>query len=436
MIFILFFMLILILGVSLALNNDILRPSIGMIFFFIISISAAMLNIRTWHYEMTFMCFICIFISTIIYSVIDFIVNVIIKNNRKIFKLDLIKISKLKFLICVLMMLISSYMYYRDIRYIGAANGVTGNWHDIINFYRNTSMLGKLDINVSSLASNMFLFSTSLAYFYLYIFVQNLAVNFKYKANYLNLIPLSIFCINSILTGGRMPIIRLLIGGIFGYLFFYYYSKRKKRFSIKIYLRLIIIGVGGLLGFSAISSLVGRNYNGSILYYITSYLGGSIPLFDLFLEKPVTHLVFGYETFPSVLSFLKRNFNILPNVVILVNKEFRSLNGLQIGNVYTALRAYIADFGYVGMVLLTAIHSLFYSLFYKCIKTKSNFNKKISMKILIYMYMIHAVYLMSVDDRFYSDLVSINTLKIIFFFYIIRYYLVSFNYMKKIKFKF
>lgn len=434
MIFILLFILILILGIFLSLNNDILRPSIGMIFFFIISISAAILNTNIWHYEMSFKCFICIFMSIIIYGFIDFIVNVILKRKRKTTKLDVIKISKFKFILLVLVMLISNYIYYKDISYIGAKYGVAGNWHDMINFYRNTSMLGQLDTNVSSLASNLFLFSTSLAYVFMYLFVQNLAVDLKYKNNYLNIIPLLIFCINSILTGGRMPIIRLVVAGVFGYLFFYSNMKREKSFSIKIYFRLIIFGLIGLLGFFSISNLVGRNYNGSILYYITSYLGGSIPLFDLFLKKPVAHSIFGYETFPSVLSFLKRNFNILPNTIILVNKEFRSLNGLQIGNVYTAFRAYISDFGYIGMFLLTAIHSLFYSMFYKHLKI--NNTKKISINVLIYMYMIHAVYLMSIDDRLYSDLVSINTLKVIIFFYVIVKFLTSFNILnKKIKFK-
>lgn len=410
-------MIVILLCLNL-ITKDILRPSIGVCAVFTASIVCAFSNSVIWKYSMSVLCATVIFCGVLLYTITDLIVS----NRRRVvndtndLKINRINISTLFYVISIFFMSVSSILYYRDIIYIASKYGALGAWSTMIRFYRNGTMTGDLDIGISSLASNSYIISTALAYIYLYVFIHNLILNKKDKINFIYLVPVVIFLINTLFTGGRMPMLRLIIGGIFLFYFLSYKINGRKSFNSKNFLKLVFIMILTLYGFATISTLVGRNYDGNPIYYITSYMGGSVPLLDLFLQDPVHHNIWGYETFPSILSFLGRRFDIDAFKSILVNKEFRSMNFYSIGNVYTAFRAYISDFGFLGMGILTIIHSTFYSYFYNKINRKIIRFGRIDLSLLVYMYFVHAIYLFSIDDRFYMDLCSINTIKMIIIF--------------------
>ena len=414
-----------------ALSKDVLRPSLGVCIAFIFSCVCALVNSGVWQYRMSVTCFLVILLACSLYSIND--TGIFFLSEKKIRRINKKKnnfsslVPKNWFILfSCLFMLLSSILYYRDLRYITSRYGTYASWYSMIRFYRNGSMMGIIEEGVSFFASNAYIVSTALAYLHMYILVHNITAGKKDNRSYVCLVPIAIFTINTVFTGGRLPILRLLIGGVFLFFFFTFKKNGSRNINIKRFFKLIVLVVAVLYAFANVSTLFGRFYDGNPVYYVTSYIGGSIPLFDMFLEDPIKHSVWGYETFPSILNFLRRRISGFDFPYIPVNKEFRSMNNLQIGNVYTALRAYISDFGYLGMGILVLFHSFFYSNYYNYILKKQISANAIDFSILFYSYIVHAVYLFSIDDRFYMDICSINTIKIVFIFWI-------FTHLKRIK---
>lgn len=421
------FILIVILAILFLFMNtifrDILRPSIGICVMFLVSTICAMVNCEMWQYSMSFDCAIVIITSIIIYSLVDLFVGskkksvcVCLPNVK-----DRIGVNSLIYVGSCLFIGIAGILYYRDIISITSQYGSFQTWSMAIRFYRNGGMTGNVVEGVSSLAANAYTLATAVAYVFAYIFVHNLVISRRDKKNYLNLFPVFLFSVDTVFTGGRLPLLRLIIAAVFVYLFLQYKTKKRKQINPKNFIKFLILGIVVLYGFASVSNLVGRTYDGNPIYYITSYLGGSIPLLDLFMENPVKHDIWGYETFPALLKFVGRLLDIDSLSSILVNKEFRSMSGYQIGNVYTALRAYISDFGYLGMGVMVFIHSFILSLIYKKMNRKQYTFGTIDTSVLMLMYIVHSVYMFSIDDRLFMSIVSIETVKMWIYFLILKW---------------
>ena len=144
----------------------------------------------------------------------------------------------------------------------------------------------------------------------------------------------------------------------------------------------MIIAIVLLYLFYILKNFVGRSSDKTIVEYLTSYLGGGIPCFDLFIkDPPVKSNVFGQETFYSLIEGLKRR-GIINAPAVSFHKEFRTSNNVGIGNVYTALRDYYYDFGVLGMFIMHSIFSVFFSYLYEKTKIKMSYIKIIFLSIL------------------------------------------------------
>lgn len=422
MIFILLIILIIQLCIINIIFKDFLSPSFGVCAAFVFSIMCAAVNVQKWSFTLSDEAFFVILYSVNVY----FIVELFIRNSRKklletvpIMNRQPLIISKIVYILSILLMVLCGIKYYKDIIYITSKYGDFSTWNSAVKFYRDSGITGNISEGVSSLSSNLYIFSIAAAYVYGYLFIYNLSITKNKAKNMLYLVPIIIFCIETIITGGRLHIIRLFIGMVYLYIFLLYSNNVKKQISIKNILKIFLLMFILLYVFTSLSSLVGRVYKGDIFYYITSYIGGSIPLLDLFLHDGVKHEIWGYETFPSLLKMIGRFFNIDSLKSIYVNKEFRALNGYSLGNVYTALRAYISDFGLFGLTILVALHSFTYSIYYKTLTLKKIYTRNVDLGLLIYMFIAHAIYLFSIDDRFYMNIISIESVKIFFIFYIL-----------------
>lgn len=138
------------------------------------------------------------------------------------------------------------------------------------------------------------------------------------------------------------------------------------------------------------------------------YAGGPVKLFDLFLQQPLHSSFWGKETFIAVnQTFNKLGLFNIPQY--LVHKEFRSYNGIVLGNVYSAYRNWYADFGFKGTMVLQTMFSMFFNFFYyKLRSTKYYDNEKFG--IIIYGYMASSIFLHPIDDEFYRYTISIGFL--------------------------
>ena len=163
----------------------------------------------------------------------------------------------------------------------------------------------------------------------------------------------------------------------------------------------------------------------NFIEYISMYAGGPVKLFDMFIKNPVPNSgIWGKETFPSLLKTFRSLGYDIPQYIS--KKEFRFYNGVNLGNVYSAYRNWLSDFGINGVYILQTIFALFYNSYYYLLRKKGY--KKHILALIIYGYMAEAIFLHPIDDWLFSMFVSVG-----FIIYIIVFWLLYIMITKKVK---
>lgn len=291
--------------------------------------------------------------------------------------------------------------------------------------YRDISSYGILneDELMPRIITWGYLFITSTGFVWIYILINNILVS--KKVNLLLYVECALCFLLSLLSAGRIQLIQYVVAMVsIYYILFNRKSGWKVNIGFKIIMK-IIIGICLILSlFSGLRSFVGRTSKQDPISYVTTYVGGSINLLDMFLQdKPTKSDIWGKETFYEVNKFIGRKLD-KPNLIYVGHKEFRYANGVSIGNVYTAFRNYIYDFGYIGFVFLTMISSLVFSVIYNILKRKK-INQGIDTLLLMYSYLVYSVFLIFYADYFFEMSLSIATLKVFIFFKITNYILLK-----------
>lgn len=302
--------------------------------------------------------------------------------------------------------------YFFDVR--NSASSV-GNFSDIatmIGLYRTAGVRGELEVRISGISNYGYMLMTVLAYIYLYIIINTTIIERKKVTWYLyNTIPIFLYILCSLLTGGRNPILQFVFAGIMMFYIIHRKIKGKaKEYNKKFLFRVILIACVVVVIFSAIRTAIGRVDDFTLFEYVAIYIGAPIKLFDLFIEYPPVKakVLWGQETFINIWKWIgSLTDNEFMNSLVM-NKEYRSTNGIFLGNVYTAFREYYFDFGIMGIIVLTFIHSVIFNTAYNKIFSANRYirSKKIDVSIIIYSYISIALVYFSIDDRFYQKFLS------------------------------
>lgn len=399
-------------------GNDFFQPSVIVCLSYVISILSAAVNIKVWDIDLHSNTFLVITAGAAIFVVVNGFVNCIGRNKGKSsFKksLQYIRVQSFKIVLICLYQIGVAVVYAKTVKNLVSRDASFDDFSSMMAIYRQSSYSTSSDIKVP-LALNQFVkLSEVFAFIFLYIFINNLILKSKRRRNLLNLLPVIIYGFQVILTGGRFELLVLVCGAVVLYNVLWHRKHGwNRQFGVKFFCKLIIILMLVFLGFYSSKALVGRTEKTDVITYITSYTGGSIQLLDMYLQDPIPKSnVWGKETFYAMNSFLVK-LKLLNMDSYIPHLEFRVSNNVIIGNVYTAYRRYIQDFGISGMVILQTIFALFYSIFYKRVKIKAS-NKKLDYGLLVYSMVAFPLFMHSINDNFYSNVVSGYYLIIIVF---------------------
>jgi oligosaccharide repeat unit polymerase len=327
------------------------------------------------------------------------------------------QISRLVTIFIILFDLVVLIKYYSDVRFSASLLGSFSDLATMIGLYRVAGVYGETKVDISRVSSYGYTVMTGLAYIYLYVLIANSMLRkMKITWKIFHMIPIVLFGICSLLTGGRNPILQLLIAG---FMIFYLLNRnfkgKSRNFNLKFAIKLAISIVVVLILFSNMSSIVGRGTTLGTFDYIAIYIGAPIKLFDMFVQDhtSVSHVFWGQETFVNVWKWIGGVINNRNMTSLFMNKEFRTYNGLMLGNVYTAFREYYSDFGITGIVIFPLVHSVFFTTFYKkIIKSKKILKQNaFNLSILLYSYLSVALAYYSIDDRLFQKFFSIGTFR-------------------------
>lgn len=171
---------------------------------------------------------------------------------------------------------------------------------------------------------------------------------------------------------------------------------------------------------------VGRQIESSPFDYVATYIGYSLILFGSFLDGgsfPANGL-FGSETFIGIYSFIGSHFGV-SDFIYTYHLEWQYVGGMSMGNVYTAYRYWLHDFGVVGMLLISCVYGAFYSIFYGKAKGYRKPRSSINYPLLMFSYFAYGVVLIPICDCLCATELVVTTPFVLVVMYLMGRYLAS-----------
>lgn len=342
-------------------------------------------------------------------------------KRNSIYEITVKGVSTTKILIVIIFSIIVTVLLINEIGSIANLNQRV--WASmIINYRRN---LSDASINAEhSLFVDLGLRVTrAFAYIYLTVFIS--ALNYKkqsHKFIWLYIIPAILYGIQCLVRGVRIPIISLIIAAVFEAYFFYKYNRNwYAHINIKKIGKLLIAGIVVCVVFYYAKFFIGKLQDSDgVLAYVTNYLGGSLQLFDMYLFDP-TFPDGAHETFAGFVNSLK-SFGFFQGVETVVQHEYRNAStGVYIGNVYTGFRNYYNDFGLMGLIYISFLFGLIFSMWYKSLKRYKYWNTTRLFSLILYSYLIYCVAFHFFTDYFFS-LIAVGWVVNIIIMYILCWF--------------
>lgn len=426
MIYLLLLAILIIFFMVICVDRDIFSPSAIICESYLLAVCCAIVNIKIWNIDLKPKTVDLILLGILVFIIVSlFIIHTTIKKkeNDKKGKIEFIEVNKFNYKILVFIQILTVIIYLvYVIKAVGGLSSFT-SFSNLMNYYRENTAYGELETGIPTYVNQLVKISKILGYISLYIIIRDTLIAKrrkmkKHDKNILYVISIFSFIVLTLLSGGRFGLISYVLGALVMWAILkdrIYETKTtiKIRQVFKIVCFVIIV----MVLFSNLRGVVGRKNDDGFIQYVSSYFGGSIQLFDMFLDRPIKKSeIFGKETFYGINRTLSQLGIIEPYKMHL---EFRESNGVVIGNVYTSFRNFYYDFGMCGIVVLQIILAIFWSLYYKKIKKEKNVCE-FDYLLIIYCMYINTLFLHSYRDTFYSTVITVSTVTTIIYLFIIK----------------
>lgn len=403
---------IILVAVLFVERGDWLAPSAIVCLSFLFSVVCAALNTKEWAINLSTQTFLTISAGVVLFCFF----SLTAKGNRTnasrssvAHGVKEIAVKPIFQILVVGFFVLTFFVYRKYLENSFSLLGVSGDsWSDAMTEYRDaTADTERSDLTAfPTWVTYMYNTMQALSFVTLYILINNLFSRGNFLRNSLFcVICAAVYLVSVILKSGRLPILEYAMGAVVIYWVVWHRVhgwKRTVRIGYMLCIPILVVVV--LLVFSALREAVGRTDTSDYVTYITRYAGGSIQLLDMFLKNPTASTgVFGQETFRGIVSAIGRHFN--SDLVFSYQLEFRSSNGIMIGNVYTAFRYWIYDFGYFGWLVILIFYALFYTRFYERVLSRNPLGSS-DVALTLYAYLIGGIVMMPIQDSFLATQLS------------------------------
>ena len=422
-------------------NKDIVAPSVIIFVVFIISLCFNIINYTKWEvsYSLYFILVLILgFSATLLGDVLGSKVgkNVVLKSSRRrTFDLDssenlIIDIPWGVNLFVIAFMILIAFLYYKDAIRIANLYGnlqYQTTLQAIRNAIYSAGSTVDLEAGTSTVLAHATLASKAIGYIYIYIYFFNriFSGKKKLKGNWVNLLPSIIYLVESVLSTSRSQILYFFAGACM--IYYLLWLCRYGRVSEEKKIKFIKYGITATVVFCIIFYLLGfltrKSEAHAFFDNISVYVGGSLVSFNNWLDNfKSCNAYVGIESFVGIRKIFYRLG--LVDYWSVRHLEFTSF-GAYSGNVYTAFRRYLSDFGYFGMFVFQMLSTAFFSIMYNKIKKR----KKPSGLIVVYGYIVYAAAMEAIDELLFSAVFEISNLYVFIYGYIV-YQLIVKRYIK------
>lgn len=415
LIYLLFGLLVVLYGILyVKVNKDIFTPALLFLLAYIVSVGCALFNVERWGISMIPMTFFVLLIGAAEFVVIGVAIDRKYKKRyegtRKKIAVKEIDLPWWKIIAASAFCAVYIALLYFNMIEIASRNGKFNTLSQALNIFKEVTSV-TLKESLPWWLGQVERIAMLCAYIFLYIFVNNLVAKgrrmTKEKALKLGacLLPVLLHLCNGFLVSDRLQMLQILVGGIVIYFLIWSYHTGKAYISIKTIGMLAIAACGGLVLFYLSASLVGRINTKGLLEYITFYCGCSIECLNQFFKHPpAASEIFGKETFYN-LNLKLYNLGLLNlDKFYPIHLEFRYYGDVMVGNIYTAYRRWIYDFGYIGAMILQGVMAGTMSVFYNKLKYRTF--KNTGFWLVLYSYIVYTIVFHPIDGYFYLQGVS------------------------------
>lgn len=398
---ILFFLLVMLLAYF---KLEILQPAVLMVGTMFMSVFLAFLNVEKWELQFGIFGFVAILVAMFSFSFgaiwsrsfcFDGITRELNFDINRNFK-----INYFIFFILMILMVVMAWFSLSEMEKLALRLGNQEGYNGIIKTIRPA--IERHQVELSRWMNYRHILAQVITYIYLYVFVRTAMLqSFCCKA-IVFLLPLVLYMPFIVLTTGRMALICLVIYiiAIIGIL---YEQKYKGLLKSRFILTggALLGGVGFITAFFLFGMFSGKIISADRTPFVilSHYAGCSIPALDYLLNQvPIESANVGETTLVGIYRILNRVGMNLPEVQIFL--PFVYFSGIDT-NVYTAEGRYIKDFGYTGMMGIMFFEGVIYTYLYESAKRKNSFILHI-----FYGSICYPLFLSSIDDRLFTDLVG------------------------------
>lgn len=417
----LFFEIIMLFIAYFGCGKDLLAPSVVFCGMFVISTLFAALNVFAWNIDYSVEALLILTVGIFCFVFAELNVRFLKKifPVRKVSCLSVmspVHVQWFFIILCIAFNLAISFWYYKEItRIVGASGYFEGS---LLHSFRvvNTNLTFATDdsLKLNPLLNQCLKIVTANSYVFLYAFIRNFwSSKTKGQQKYLLLLVAITALIPSILTGGRGGILRFLSAALaYSYIIWHQVQGWHVNISGKSIFKGISYFLMAIPIFYYSTFWIGRSIDLNLFEYISNYIGGSIQLFNLYVQMPTSDaLSFGEESLTSLWAVFNK-FSADVSTISL-NLEPRALDIGVIGNVYTFFRRPLHDFGIGGMCIFTWLIGLFIGFIYEILIKERNHQKSV-FSVLIYGYLFYWIILAPIDQWSQIVISLTNLMEIIF----------------------
>lgn len=407
-------------GAYIKFDKDIVAPAVVLVAGYTFSIICATANIKAWAIDLHWETVAVLTYGTGLFVVTGYLVKQYMKKKWNRENGDERELKPIEYnrkyvkYFCVYQILVM-FIWVANIYYVTSNMGDFNSFSEMMVAFRKWSSYSTewMGSKIYFIVNQFLQVSTISMYLIIYVLVYNSF--FLKKIDWLLWLGIVLNVVQASLTGARGGMVGSAIFAVCYYFINYFYINQKiyvinKRFVAKV----IVATVIGAFMFFYGKVLVGRGTSGTSLSnmipYLTMYAGGPIQLLDMFLINPIDPSnIWGKETFSALNNFLAR-FNIIDVDPYIHHLEFRrATTGAFLGNVYTAYRSYIYDFGYAGLTILPIVFSaVVHYVYYRILWFR---RKAIDYLMLFYAFIFPWIFFDFARCMFYSSVISFGTLK-------------------------
>ena len=418
-------------------NGDILAPaplSVSM-FLFMSVIALFYENYSKAHISVT--TYIVIVISLILFCVGNFLGRTVIihvgVDRKKLVNFKRINIQ-LFFNICAIVFCLTVFIL--SLRgTLRISNSIAG---DAMILAKVRSAYVTDDASIGGALSLMGRVVVVIGYFYTLVLINNFILDGKkikrehYKDYFCYIIIMVICFLNSILSTSRTFLIKWIVISI---VVAYYVNNANSnkvlniKSNTKFVFELIVVVAAFFGAFLVLGVLTGKTGIKSVAMTLYEYTGSSIPALSYFIDINTTRATFfGEESFYGMFVLLNHFGFSFP-----VNAGFQEMikfdNGLTT-NIFTSLRCYLHDFGYLGTYCVQFIIGLINGLLYCKLRNDKKYD---FCYIYIYALLYYGLVMQAISETWLRTFMSISQLSDIIIF--LALYFIFVKKGLKVKFK-